>query len=134
MQHPALIAIQIAVTIRMHLGRNMKTSLLNTVQQAVSEHLEIESQVAIELGVGGPQLGFQILKLLMGSLQWGHWLADQAVWLMAATSAAKSDFSTSMPSPRVKRVKRRTWMFSPTLPATCFTISATVTALSLMKG
>jgi small subunit ribosomal protein S16 len=56
---------------------------------------------------------------------------DQAA-CMAATSAAKSSLSTSMPSPRLKRTKRRTWMFSPTLPATCFTISSTVTPLSLM--
>ena len=56
---------------------------------------------------------------------------DQAA-CMAATSAAKSIFSTSMPSPRLKRTKRRTWMFSPTLPATCFTISSTVRLLSLM--
>ena len=37
--------------------------------------------------------------------------AFPAIW--AATSAAKSVSSTSMPSPRTKRVNRRIWMFSP---------------------
>jgi hypothetical protein len=42
MQHEALVAIKLAVAIRMHLSRYMKTGLLNTGQQAVSKHLEIK--------------------------------------------------------------------------------------------
>ena len=85
------------------MGRQMKTGLLHGMQQAFSQHLEVKSQIAI-------QLWRQLLLLLQKQLNLAlSFLAhrDQAA-CMAATSAAKSIFCTSMPSPRVKRTKRRT--------------------------
>jgi hypothetical protein len=51
---------QLAVTLGNHLGGQMKTGLLNTVQQAVTEHLEVEGQMPVQLGVGVHQLLFQV--------------------------------------------------------------------------
>ena len=139
----AALRWQLAVALGSHLGGQMKTGLLHRVQQAFAEHLQVQGQIAVELRGELLLLRQQQVELALGLLQGpgvgiqGSGLADamphQAA-CMAATSAAKSIFSTSMPSPRLKRTKRRTWMFSPTLPATCFTISSTVMPLSLMKA
>ena len=120
----------------MHLGDQMKTGLPHRLQQTITQHLQIEGQVSIQLRMSLGQFGVQggeprLHSFLGGRIRHGL-RSDQAAPPMAATSAAKSIFSTSMPSPRLKRTKRRTWMFSPTLPATCFTSSSTVMLLSLM--
>src|SRR6185295_13906758 len=57
--------------------------------------------------------------------QWPAW---------AMTSAAKSSLRFSMPSPSLKREKRRTWMFSPILPTFSAMSCATVLSGSLTNG
>jgi hypothetical protein len=148
MQVSPLFRGQLAVTLGVIAGGQMKAGLLNGVQQALSKHLEVERKIAVERGIAALQLRLEGAELLAHGLDEIDVLdginldvillrgkigpEGQDAPPMAATSAAKSIFSTSMPSPRLKRTKRRTWMFSPTLPATCFTSSATLIELSLM--
>ena len=137
----AALRWQLVVALRDHLGGQMKTGLLHAVQQAIAQDLEVQGQIAVE-GRGELLLLLKQreelrLGLVEGSNVGVHQQCaergapDQAA-CMAATSAAKSIFSISMPSPRLKRTKRRTWMFSPILPETSLTSWSTVMPLSLM--
>ena len=64
--------------------------------------------MAVEGGIGGLQSGGHGLDRIGGDTSiCGRFhravlgAEDQADWVIAATSAAKSDFCTSIPSPRV---------------------------------
>lgn len=128
-----------AVATGMDLGDQMKAGLIYAAGQNRTQNLLVQSQLAIEIGTRLMELAPDRLKIpLRGGPAGGgtHRIPEGAraaqALPIAATSAAKSLLATSMPSPRVKRLKRRTWMFSPVLPAACFTSSATVIAVSRM--
>lgn len=145
MQAAAAIRRQFAVPLRVIPSGEVEAGLFDRTRKHVAQNLQIEGQVAVAPGIGVTQQVTSVIKLashLLEAVQrgvaraLGKIRADgsgaQTAPPMAATSAAKSADSTSIPSPRLKRTKRRTWMFSPTLPATCLTISETVMAVSLM--
>ena len=128
-----------AVATGMDLGDEKKAGLIDAARQNRTQDLLVKSQLAVEIGAVDTQLAPDRLKIPLGGGPAGggtHRIPEGAraaqALPIAATSAAKSVWATSMPSPRVKRLKRRTWMFSPVLPAACFTSSATVIAVSRM--
>ena len=90
-----------AVTVRIDLDGELKTAAVDHCWKGLAQDLEVEGPVAIVLWIALRDPGAQVFKLL-GSIgaRRGRLQRSQAP-CMAATSAAKSAFSISMPSPRV---------------------------------
>lgn len=92
---------QLAVAVRIDLDGELKTAAIYRCRKGLAQDLEIKGPVAVMLWIALRDPGAQVFKLL-GSfgVRRGRLQGSQAP-CMAATSAAKSAFSISMPSPRV---------------------------------
>ena len=91
----------------MNLSGQVKARLFHPLRQDTAQHLQIQGDVAVEIGIAGRDGGAEPCKGARRISRCG-WSAhrpvsgrgDQALPIIA-TSVAKSSFSTSMPSPRV---------------------------------
>jgi len=123
------------------LGTILGDQIEDGLQHLPGRLLAQQAEVALHLAEQGQHqlIGFRLqsMQCLTGVLvgiQILQGRCAQPLAPMAATSAAKSVAATSIPCPRTKRAKRRTTIFSPSLPEVCLTRSSTLSEVSLMKG
>ena len=72
MQASPLLWGKPAVTLGIEAGCQMKTGLLNCIQQAVAQHLEIEGKIAVEHRIAALQLGVEGAELMAHCLNGIH--------------------------------------------------------------